>query len=73
LEKLLSQAKNLLIKPPILQQGPATSFEAVIVSAEDVYPAAEFVVMAIEAGREDKLKTLDFKLQLSEPVLWVLP
>jgi hypothetical protein len=40
---------------------------------EDVSAAAEFIVMAIEAGRKDKLKELDFSLKLSTPVLWILP
>jgi hypothetical protein len=29
--------------------------------------------MAVEAGRKDQLKSIDFELQLSKPVLWILP
>lgn len=40
---------------------------------EDIQPVAEFVVMAIEAGRKDMLKNLRFTLKLSLPSLWILP
>jgi hypothetical protein len=73
LENLLAQATQLLLQPPALQEGPASPFEAVTLAVEDVRPAAEFIVMAIEAGRKDKLKKMNFSLQLSSPVLWILP
>ena len=47
--------------------------ETVIMHLEDVTAATEFVIMAIEAGRKDKLKELDISLKLSTPVLWILP
>lgn len=73
LEELLSAAATYLLKPPNLQTGPAASFQPVTLSAADIKPAAEFIVMAVEAGRKDKLKSLDFDIQLSEPELWILP
>jgi len=73
LEHLLTHAKNLLLRPPALQPGAAAPFEPVIRSIRDVRPAAEFIVMAIEADRKDKLNNIDFKLELSQPVLWILP
>ena len=73
LENLLAQATQLMIQPPALQDGPAVPFEAVTLAVEDVRPAAEFIVMAIEAGRKDKLKKMNFSLQLSPSVLWILP
>jgi len=56
-----------------LSSGPATPFEAVTLKREDLSAAAEFIVMAIEAGRKDKIKRIDFELKLSKPVLWILP
>ena len=73
LEALLSQAIQMLLQPPPLQNGPAARFESVTASVEDVQPAAEFIVMAIEAGRKDKAKKIDFALKLSHPELWILP
>ena len=73
LDDRLNLAMSLMVHPPALQAGPAAPFEAVLMHLEDVTAAAEFVVMAIEAGRKDKLKELDFSLKLSTPVLWILP
>ncbi len=73
LESLLKDAKGMLLNPPDLKPGPATPFEAVTLYRDDVLAAAEFIVIAIEAGREDKIKSIDFELELSKPVLWILP
>ena len=73
LEILLNQAAGLLLNPPSLNPGPQTRFEPVTLQLEDVKAAAEFIIVAVEASRKDKLKTLDFKLELSAPILWVLP
>ena len=73
LENLLSDATNRLLQPAALQVGPAVRFQSVKLSAANVPPTAEFIVMAIEAARKDKLKKVDFSVQLSTPVLWILP
>jgi len=73
LETLLSLATQMLLQPPALLSGSATRFDPVTASLEDVQPAADFIVMALEASRKDKLKNLDFTLKLSSPVLWILP
>ncbi|MBN1147605.1 MAG: hypothetical protein JXA78_10145 [Anaerolineales bacterium] len=73
LETLLERATQLLLQPPPLQPGPAAPFEPVTLFMEDIRLAAEFIVMAVEAGRKDRLKKVDFSLQLSPAVLWVLP
>jgi hypothetical protein len=73
LELLLKLAKSMLLNPPILEPSAPVAFEAVTLNREDVLAAAEFIVIAIEAGRKDKLKSVNFELQLSEPVLWILP
>ena len=73
LEALLELGSKFLQQPPSLQPGPAARFEPVTLALEDVKPLAEFIVMALEAGRKDKLKEIQFSLELSNPVLWVLP
>jgi hypothetical protein len=73
LETLLSLGTNYLLQPPEPQSGPPARFEPVTLYAEDVPAAAEFILVAIEAGRKDRLKKLDFSLKLSNPCLWILP
>ena len=73
LESLLEVAKAMLLNPPRLNPGSVTPFEAVTLYRDDVLAAAEFIVIAIEAGRKDKIKSIDFELKLSKPVLWILP
>jgi hypothetical protein len=73
LETLLDLGSRFLVQPPALQPGPAARFEPVTLGLEDVKPLAEFIVMALEAGRKDKLKEIEFTLELSNPVLWILP
>jgi hypothetical protein len=71
-ETLLRTGVNYLTTPPMLQSGPPAPFEPVTLSIEDIQPVAEFIVMAVEAGRKDALKRAQFELQLSRPALWVL-
>ncbi len=73
LDALLEAGSRLLLQPPALQPGPAARFEPVTLAMEDVKPLAEFIVMALEAGRKDKLKEIQFTLELTSPVLWILP
>jgi hypothetical protein len=73
LETRLSLGIEYLVRPPDLQPGSPALFEPVTLYAEDVPAAAEFILVAIEAGRKDKLKELDFSLKLSNPCLWILP
>ena len=39
----------------------------------DARQVVEFIVLTIEAAQRDKLKNVDFALNLNEPELWVLP
>lgn len=73
LEALLSQATALVLQPPALQDGPPARFAPVTLPPDQLQATAEFIVMAIEANRKDKLKKVDFSLSLREPVLWILP
>jgi predicted RNA-binding Zn-ribbon protein involved in translation (DUF1610 family) len=60
-------------QPPALQPGPPAAFEPVTLHLDDVQAAAEFIVVAVEAGRSDKMKEVSFSLDLSTPALWILP
>jgi len=73
LEKLLQIGTELIYKPPVLKEGPGKKFEPVTLQLEDVNAAADFLVVAIEAGRSDKLKSINFTLKLSPAVLWIMP
>lgn len=73
LENLLSDATQRLLSPPALQPGPPARFHPATLAVANIQPVADFIVMAIEAGRKDKLKKVDFSVQLSTPVLWILP
>lgn len=54
--------------------GPAAGpLPACALFPDDARHAAEFVVLTIEADRRDKLKSVEFTIQASEPELWVLP
>jgi len=64
---------RFLLKPPALQPGQPAPFEPVTLPLADVSATAQFIVMAIEAERKDKVKRVQFKLKLEPPVLWVLP
>ena len=63
----------MLLNPPDMTPGEPTPFEPVTLYRGDVRAAAEFIVMAIEAGRKDKLKSIEFELELASPALWILP
>lgn len=71
LEAFLARSIELLVRPPALHPGPAAPFEPPTLMLEDIQPAAEFVVAAIEAGRKDRMKKLGFTLKLSLPALWI--
>jgi hypothetical protein len=73
LDALLSQASSLLLQPPNIQAGAPVRFAPVTLAMEDIRSTAEFVVMAVEAGRKDMVKDIQFDLRLSTPALWILP
>ncbi|HEX7972778.1 MAG TPA: hypothetical protein VF498_00075 [Anaerolineales bacterium] len=72
LENLLAEGMRLLHQPPALNPGSPVRFAPVTLHVEDVQATADFIVIAIEAERQDKLKEVDFNLELSPPVLWIL-
>lgn len=73
LENLLTQAVALLANPPQLQPGPPASFQPVVLEQSEFLPALEFLVVAVEAGRPDRLKKIDLQVKHDLPVLWILP
>ncbi len=73
LDQLIEVGTKLLLQPPALTEGNPCAFLPVVTHPADVKPYAEFILMGIEAGRKDKLRSLDFTLTLGEPALWVLP
>jgi len=73
LEEFSRAGVEWLQNPRPLQAGPRVQFEPVTLAAADLHPWAEFLVAALEAGRKDKVKTIDFTLELDEPQLWILP
>lgn len=44
-----------------------------VITADDARKMLEFIILAIEARREDYLKNLSFQMQLNTPQLWALP
>ncbi len=73
LPTLLSTGTGMLVQPPKLESGAPVPFDPVTLPLEDAPAAAEFIVVNIEAGRRDKLKSIGLQVALSTPVLWVLP
>ena len=66
---------QMLQRPPLLTAIPRPSgvrLTPVVVSAEDARRLLEFLVLSLEAGRDDWLKTLDFTIEVGAPELWAL-
>lgn len=73
MDTLLESGITGLAQPPACQDGPLVSFLPVVLAPQDIQAAADFIVVAIEAGRKDKMKDIQFTLELTQPVLWILP
>lgn len=73
LEEMLTTGLHLLTNPPPLVKGAIAAFSPITHSTEDFRPFAEFLILALEAGRKDKVKQVHFDLELKPPVLWILP
>ena len=72
LDHLVEVGHRLMSTPPLLQPGPASAFQPVVLATRDIQPYVEFIVMAIEISRKDKLKNVDMTVSVSQPALWVL-
>lgn len=73
IDDLLEVSKRMLARPPDLNEGPRVSFEPVRLSPADLPALIELIVLGIEAGRKDKVTSIDISVELGEPRLWILP
>ncbi len=73
LDMLINLGTGLLRRPPELHPGEPLPFAPVTLLPQDVEALVDFIVVAIEAERADKVKSVNFSTQLSEPSLWILP
>ena len=74
LEQMQRLGADLTRKQTPLIAGPAAGPLAnCTLFPDDARQAAEFVVLTIEADQKDKLRVVEFALDLGEPELWVLP
>jgi hypothetical protein len=66
---------QMLQQPPALKAIPRPSgakLTPAVVSAEDARKMLEFLILTLEAGRDDWLKTLDFQIEAGPPELWAI-
>ncbi len=66
---------QLLKQPPALNaiaRPSGVRLTPVVVSAEDARKMLEFMVLSLEAGRDDWLKTVDFQIEAGPPELWAI-
>ncbi len=73
LDDLINLGTGLLRRPPELHPGEPLPFAPVTLLPQDVAALVDFIVVAIEAERADKVKSVNFSTQLSAPSLWILP
>jgi hypothetical protein len=66
---------QMLQQPPTLNAMPrpgGAKLTPAVVSAEDARKMLEFLVLTLEASRDDWLKTLDFTIEAGLPELWAI-
>lgn len=73
LEELQTASVGYLRQPPVLGEGPPGRFEPVTLFPDDLNAMVQFVVLAVEADRKDRLRSLDVRVELQPPVLWIFP
>jgi hypothetical protein len=74
LAQLQALGGDLTRRQPALQAAPpAGPLQGCTVLPEDAGRAAEFVVVSIEAARKDKLRSIQFSLDVAPAELWLLP
>jgi len=74
LEHIETLGADLTRKQVALKAGPAIgALTSCTLFPGDARQAVEFVVLTIEADRKDKLRAVEFTLDLGESELWVLP
>jgi hypothetical protein len=73
LEDVTRLGVQYLLEPSYLQEGKPVKFEPVTLSPADLPALVEFIVIAFEAERRDKVKSIQMKIELEDPELWILP
>jgi hypothetical protein len=74
LAQLQTLGADLTQRQAPLQAGPAAgAVQGCTIFPDDARHAVEFVVLTIEAARQDKLRSVQFELNLAPPELWMLP
>jgi hypothetical protein len=72
-EQAVGAGVTLLERPPELVEGEAQLLRGAAVLPDEIEPLARFVVLSIEAARDDKLEAIEFIIDLGPPELWLLP
>jgi hypothetical protein len=72
-ERAVALGVGFLQRPPALSEGGAQPLQGASVPPEQIAPLARFVVLSIEAERDDKLEAIEFTVELDTPELWCLP
>ena len=68
--------QNLLQAQTLYQAGdgpPHPNLTPLTVSVADAKKLLEFIILSLEAQRDDWLRDLEFTVDLNEPALWALP
>lgn len=73
LDEMLELGALMIQQQPDLRPGPPAHFRPVTLPPADVAALAEFIVLAIEAGRKDNLRSIEAAVNLDSPSLWILP
>lgn len=72
-EQAVALGVAFLKRPPALDEGEAQPLTGATVLPDQIAPLARFVVLSIEADRDDKLEAIEFTVELDAPELWCLP
>ncbi|HMK08864.1 MAG TPA: hypothetical protein VK449_07540 [Anaerolineales bacterium] len=72
-ETAVALGVRFLERPPVLQPGEPRALHGASVLPDQIAPLVRFVVLSIEAARQDKLEAIDFTVELETPELWCLP
>lgn len=72
LDEIVQMGVALLRTPARMEQGSRVPFLPVVTPPGDVRALAEFMIVSIEADRQDAMKTINFDLKLATPQLWIL-
>jgi hypothetical protein len=73
LQELEDVGARLTRQQPLLTPGPPGPLTGCTLLPAEARAVAEFIVLTIEAERKDKLRTIDVRLNVGAPELWVMP